>query len=61
MGHTMSDVQLDPSHILDVGVGFWPAKTVLSAVELDLFTCLGDESLTGDEIGRQLDFIARDL
>jgi O-methyltransferase domain/Dimerisation domain len=50
----MSDAQLDPSHILDVGVGFWPAKTLLSAVELDLFSCLGDESMTGEEIGRRL-------
>ena len=50
----MSDTQLDQSHILDVGTGFWPAKTLLSAVELDLFSCLGDESMTGEEIGRRL-------
>ena len=50
----MSQVELDPSHILQVGMGFWPAKTVLSAVELDLFTHLGDESMTGEEIGEGL-------
>lgn len=50
----MSNAQLDPSRILDVGVGFWPAKILLSAVELDLFTWLGDESMTGQEIGRRL-------
>ena len=30
----MSEVQLDPSHIMDVGMGFWPSKTLLSAVGL---------------------------
>jgi predicted O-methyltransferase YrrM len=44
----------DPSHILQVGMGFWPSKTVLSAVELELFTQLGSESLTGEEIRERL-------
>jgi hypothetical protein len=35
----------DPSHIMQVGMGFWASKTVLSAVELELFTQLGSESL----------------
>ena len=50
----MSQMQLDPSHIMQVGMGFWPSKTVLSAVELELFTRLGAESMTGEEIGEQL-------
>lgn len=45
---------LDPSHIMQVGMGFWPSKTLLSAVELGLFTRLGTKSLTGPEIGEQL-------
>jgi hypothetical protein len=44
----------DPSHIMQVGMGFWASKTVLSAVELELFTHLGDESLTGEELGDRL-------
>jgi hypothetical protein len=44
----------DPSHIMQVGMGFWASKTVLSAVELELFTHLGDESLTGEELGERL-------
>jgi len=28
----------EPSKILEVGLGFWPAKTLLSAVEMELFT-----------------------
>jgi hypothetical protein len=47
-------MELDPSHILQVGMGFWPSKTVLSAVELQLFTHLGGESLTGEELGEKL-------
>jgi SAM-dependent methyltransferase len=35
-------------------MGFWPSKTVLSAVELELFTQLGTESMTGEEIGERL-------
>ena len=27
----MPEVQLDASHIMDVGMGFWPSKTLLSA------------------------------
>ncbi len=45
---------LDPSHIMQVGMGFWPSKTVLSAVELELFTHLGSEAMTGEEIGEKL-------
>jgi O-methyltransferase domain/Dimerisation domain len=50
----MSQMTLDPSHIMQVGMGFWPSKTVLSAVELELFTHLGDEALGGEEIGERL-------
>ena len=31
-------------------MGFWPAKTMLSAVELGVFTALGDKSLTAQEL-----------
>jgi hypothetical protein len=50
----MSQAQLDPSHIMQVGMGFWASKTVLSAVELELFTHLGAEAITGEEIGEKL-------
>jgi predicted O-methyltransferase YrrM len=45
---------LDPSHVMQVGTGFWPSKTLLSAVELELFTLLGAESMTAEEIRAQL-------
>ena len=50
----MSQVELDPSHIMQVGMGFWPSKTVLSAVELRLFTQLAAGPMTGEEIGERL-------
>lgn len=41
----------DPAHIFEVGMGFWRAKTLLSAVELGLFTVLADaEAMTGAEM-----------
>lgn len=45
---------LDPSHIMQVGVGFWASKTLLSAVELELFTQLGTEEMTGEQIRERL-------
>lgn len=50
----MSQAEPDPSHIMQVGMGFWPSKVVLSAVELQLFTHLAAESMTGDEIGERI-------
>jgi hypothetical protein len=50
----MSAAPPDPSHIMQVGMGFWPSKTVLSAVELGLFTQLRDSALTGEEVGERL-------
>src|SRR5919201_178100 len=45
---------LSPSRILEVGFGFWQSKTLLSAVELDLFTRLGGTSMTGAELQKTL-------
>lgn len=39
-----------PARILEVGMAFWPAKVLLSAVELGLFTILAAGSLTGAEL-----------
>ena len=50
-----------PEHILQVGMGFWASKTLLSAVELELFTALGDESMTGPDIGKRLGLHPRSL
>ena len=49
----------DPGHIMQVGMGFWPSKTLLSAVELGLFTALGDDGLTAGEIAACLEIRSR--
>ena len=41
---------LSPARIMDVGMSFWPAKTLLSAVELGVFTALGSAAMTGEEL-----------
>ena len=48
-----------PSRIMEVGLGFWPSKTLLSAVELDLFTELGNGSMTGRELQERLELSDR--
>lgn len=46
---------MDPSRIMQVGLGFWASKTLLAATKLELFTLLGqDTELTADEIRQQL-------
>ena len=46
----MSQARPDPSQIMQVGMGFWASKTLLSAVELELFTELDAEALTGGDL-----------
>ncbi len=41
---------LSPARIMEVGMAFWPAKVLLSATELGLFTALGSNSMTGREL-----------
>ena len=43
-----------PARIMEVGIAFWPAKTLLSAIELGLFTALGKSPLTGAELQKAL-------
>ncbi len=45
---------LSPTPILQTGMGFFASKALLSAVELGLFTELGDEPRTGAELERAL-------
>ena len=46
--------QLDPSHIMQTATAFWASKVLLTAVELDLFTTLGDGKLSAPELGAKL-------
>ncbi|MFL6727289.1 MAG: class I SAM-dependent methyltransferase [Sphingomicrobium sp.] len=41
---------ISPAHILQVGFGFWASKTLLSAVELAVFSTLSDGPKSGREL-----------
>lgn len=46
--------QPDPEHIMQTATAFWPAKVLLTAVEFDLFSVLGDDSLSASDLGEKL-------
>lgn len=50
---------LSPARIMETGMAFWPAKVLLSAVELELFTKLGAGSMHGRELQDALGLHAR--
>lgn len=50
----MSMERPDPSHIIQVGMGFWASKVLLSAVRLRLFTLLGPGARRTEEIKSHL-------
>ena len=50
---------LSPARIMEVGMAFWPAKVLLSAIELGLFTTLGSNAMTGGELQRALGLHSR--
>jgi DNA-binding IclR family transcriptional regulator len=43
-----------PDAILQTAFGFWNSKVLLTAVTFDLFTKLGQGTLTGPELGKEL-------
>jgi hypothetical protein len=49
-----ADDAVGPEHILQVGFGFWASKTLLSAIELGLFTELATRPGTGDDLRARL-------
>ncbi len=51
----------DPSKIMQIGMGFWASKTLLTAVNLKLFTHLAQGELTGKEIQNRLGLHERSL
>jgi precorrin-6B methylase 2 len=44
----------DHAPILQTAFGFWSSKVLLTAIEFDLFTALGDQRLTGEQLGTTL-------
>jgi predicted O-methyltransferase YrrM len=50
-----------PEHIMQIGMGFMASKTLLSAVELDLFTLVAAGPKTAAQIGDRLSLHPRSL
>jgi len=50
----MSDAKMSPEGILQLGLGFWASKTLLSAVELGVFTALAGAPQDLDSLRTQL-------
>ncbi len=46
--------QRDPGRLIQIGMGFWPAKTLLSAVELRVFTALSHKALSARQLEHEL-------
>lgn len=53
--------QVDPSKIMQLGTGFFATKTLLTAVNMELFTILAKRELSGDEIQSRLGLHSRNL
>lgn len=53
--------ELTPDRLLQIGLGFWGSKALLSAVELGLFTRLALKPLSAAEIGLRLGLHPRSL
>jgi len=52
---------VDPSKIMQIGMGFWASKTLLTAVNLGLFTHLASGPLSGEAIKTKLGLHNRSL
>jgi precorrin-6B methylase 2 len=53
--------QVNPTKIMQIGMGFWASKTLLTAVNMGLFTSLADGALSGREIQNKLGLHNRSL
>ncbi|MDH5398818.1 MAG: methyltransferase, partial [Cyclobacteriaceae bacterium] len=58
---TMNQVEVNPSKILQVGMGFFASKTLLSAVNMQLFTRLSGKEMTGTQLKEALGLHERGL
>ena len=57
----MTEKQVNPSKIMQIGMGFWASKTLLTAVNMGLFTHLANGELSGQDIKTRLGLHERGL
>src|SRR4030095_7607549 len=48
------NASVKPDNIMQLGLGFWASKTLLSAIELGVFTELANGALNADELSTRL-------
>jgi precorrin-6B methylase 2 len=53
--------QVSPDKIMQIGMGFWASKTLLTAVNMGLFTQLAHNAMSGNEIRKALGLNERSL
>ncbi len=53
--------QVNPSQIMQVGMGFWASKTLLTGVNMELFTLLAKGALSAQEIKNRLGLHERSI
>jgi precorrin-6B methylase 2 len=58
---TTTQIMVDPSKIMQVGTGFFGTKTLLTAVNMELFTILAKRELSGQVIQSRLGLHSRSL
>ncbi len=58
---TKTTNQVNPSKIMQIGMGFWASKTLLTAVNMELFTHLAKGELSGKDIKTKLGLHDRGL
>ena len=51
---TQEGAQVTPANIMQIGLGFWGSKALLSAIELGVFSELAAGPLEGEELARRL-------
>jgi precorrin-6B methylase 2 len=61
MENTANHDEPNPAKILDVGMSFFASKTLLAAVNFELFTVLAEGEQSGSEIGAELGLHPRGL
>lgn len=55
------NASVKPDKIMQLGLGFWASKTLLSAVELGLFTELANGPMSREAVGKRFDLHERSL
>ncbi len=58
---TKNEKQVNPSQIIQIGLGFWASKTLLAAVNMSLFTYLAKGEMSGQGIKSKLGLHERGL